>query len=170
MLAEALVETGRVPVERVRILHDELADADEAAAGTRLVAILGLEVVPGLRQLLVALDLARVERERLLVRQRQDVVAPGAVVELEELRDRIPPGRLPELRRGEHWREPLLRADRVHLLADDVLDLAVDAPAERRKRPEPRGDLSDEPGTHEQLVADRLGLGRRVAQGRQEEL
>ena len=34
----------------------------------------------------------------------------------------------------------------------------------------PGADLADEAGAHEQLVADRLGVGRRVAQGRQEEL
>ena len=53
----------------------------------RLVAALRLEVVPGLRQLPVALELARVEGERLLVRQRQDEVTPGAVVDVEELRE-----------------------------------------------------------------------------------
>ena len=55
---EALVEPGLVAVERVRVLHDELAHAEQAAARPRLVAILGLEVVPELRQLLVALELA----------------------------------------------------------------------------------------------------------------
>ena len=70
-----------VAVERVRVLHDELAHAEEAAARPRLVAVLRLEVVPGLRQLLVALDLARVEGERLLVRQRQDEPPAGAVLQ-----------------------------------------------------------------------------------------
>ena len=54
---EADVEAGLVAVERVRVLHDELADAQEAAAGPRLVSVLRLEVVPGLRQLPVALQL-----------------------------------------------------------------------------------------------------------------
>ena len=38
MLLEADVEPGLVTVERVRVLHHELADAQQAAAGTRLVA------------------------------------------------------------------------------------------------------------------------------------
>ena len=67
-------------------------------------------------------------------------------------------------------REELLAADRVHLLADDLLDLAVDSPAERQVRPEPGADLADEAAAHEELVADRLGVGRILAQGRQEEL
>ena len=79
-------------------------------------------------------------------------------------------GRLPELDRRQHRREHLLRADRVHLLADDLLDLAVHAPAERQERPEPGADLADEAAADEQLVRDRLRVGGRVAQGRQEEL
>ena len=159
-----------VAVERVGVLHDELADAQEAAARPRLVAVLGLEVVPELRQLLVRLDLARVERERLLVRQRQDEPPAGAVGDVEDLGDLVAARRLPQLDRRQHRHEQLLRADRVHLLADDLLDLAVDAPAERHERPEARADLADEAAADEQLVADRLGVGRRVAQGRQEEL
>src|ERR671935_93150 len=65
---EALVQPGLVAVERVGVLHDELADAHQPTTRPRLVAFLRAEVVPGLRQLLVRLDLARVERHRLLVR------------------------------------------------------------------------------------------------------
>ena len=79
---EADVEAGLVAVEGVRVLHHELADAEQAASGTRLVAVLRLEVVPGLRQLPVALELHRVEGERLLVREREHVArgrcGPGA--------------------------------------------------------------------------------------------
>ena len=38
---------------------------------------------------LVRLDLARVERDRLLVRHRQDELAAVAVVQLEDLGDRV---------------------------------------------------------------------------------
>jgi len=48
------------------------------AAGARRV--LSSKVVPELRQLLVRLQLARVERHRLFVREREHVVAPGAVL------------------------------------------------------------------------------------------
>ena len=61
-------------------------------------------------------------------------------------------------------------ADRIHLLADDLLDLAVDSPAERQVRPEPGADLADEAAPDEELVADRLGVRRVLAQGRQEQL
>ena len=62
------------------------------------------------------------------------------------------------------------RADRVHLLADDLLDLPVDRPAERQVRPQAGADLADEAAADEQLVTDRLGVGGILAQGRQEQL
>ena len=66
--------------------------------------------------------------------------------------------------------EHLLAADRVHLLADDLDDLLVDAPAERQERPQARTDLADEAAAHEQLVARGLGVRRRLAQRRKKKL
>ena len=167
---EASLHAFLVAVERVAVLHDELADAQEAPARTRLVAVLDLEVVPELRQLLVRLDLARVEADGLLVRHREDEAPAGAVLEVEELRNRGAAGRLPELDRREHRREPLLDGVGLELLANDLLDLPVDAPAERREGPEAGRDLADEAATHEQLVRDRLRVGGILAQGRHEQL
>jgi len=167
---KAHVEPGLVPVERVRVLHHELADAKQAAPRTRLVAVLRLEVVPGLRQLPVALQLERVESERFLVGEREDVVASVAVLQLEELWDPVAAGLDPELCRRQHGREHLLGADRVQLFADHLLDLPVHAPAERQQRPETRAHLTDEAAANEQLVRERLGVGRRIAQGRQVQL
>ena len=163
---EAPLEPLRVAIEGVRVLHDELAHADQAAAWPRLVALLRLEVVPVLGQLLVAVDLPRVERKRLLVRQREHELAPEAVADVDDLRDRRSARRLPELDRREHGREPFLGTERVQLLPDDLLDLAVNPPTERREAPDPRGELPHEPAAHEQLVARCLRVGGVVAQGR----
>src|SRR5205085_8356893 len=103
-------------------------DAEEAAARARLVAVFRLEVVPPLRELPVAAELAPVEGERLLVRQRQDVPPPGAVLQTEELGDPGAAGRLPQLDRRQHGREPLLGAERVEFLTDDLLDPPLHAP------------------------------------------
>ena len=170
VLAEALVETGLVAVERVAVLHDELAKAEQRPARPGLVAVLRLKVVPDLRQLLVRPDLARVEGNGLLVRERQDVVAARPVLEVEELGDADPSGRLPELRGRQHRHQDLLCAEGVELLADDLLDLPVHAPAERQEGPEAAGDLANEAAADEQLVRDRLRVGGIVAQGRQKEL
>ena len=89
---EAAVEPLVVDVERVGVLHHELAHAEEAAARARLVPLLRLEVVEHLRQLPVLLQLARVEGERLLVRQREHELAPAPVGQLEELGDLVAAG------------------------------------------------------------------------------
>jgi len=163
---EAPVEPGLVAVERVRVLHDELAHAQQPTARPGFVAFLGREVVPELRQLLVRLQLARVERHRFFVREREHVVAPGPVLELEDDRDPDSAARLPQLRRRQHRLEHLLPADRVDLLANDLHDVLVDAPAERQERPQAGADLADEPAPHKELVASGLGVRRRLAQRR----
>ena len=56
LLAIAHVEPGVVEVAAVGVLHDELADADQAAARARLIAELRLEVVELDRELAIALD------------------------------------------------------------------------------------------------------------------
>ena len=94
------------------------------------------------------------------MRQRQHDVAAVAVLEPEDLRDVYTARLLPELPGREQRHQHLLRADRVHLLADDVDDLLVDAPAEREEHPHAGGELADEAAAHEQLVADRLRVGR----------
>ena len=170
VLAEALVQTGLVAVERVGVLHDELADPKQPAPGPRLVPVLRLEVVPDLRKLLVRLELERVEAHRLLVAHREQEAAAAVVLELEEHSDPVAARLLPELGRREHRGEHLLAADRVHLLADDLHDLLVHAPAERQVRPEPRAHLADEASADEELVRGGLGLGRVVAHGRQKQL
>jgi hypothetical protein len=167
---EAPVEPGLVAVERVRVLHDELTHAQEPAAWPRLVPLLRREVVPELRQLLVRLQLARVERHRLLVRERQHEVAPVPVLEMEHDRDADAAARLPQLGRRQHRLEHLLTADRVDLLADDLHHLLVHPPAEGQERPEPGADLTDEASAHEQLVARCFGVRGRLAQGRKEKL
>ena len=170
VLAEGDFQPGLVAVERVPVLHDELAQPQEPAARARLVPLLDREVVKELRELAVARDLLRMERHRLLVRHREDVLAPLAVLEPEELGDVVAARLLPELERRQHRHEHLLAPDRVHLLADDLDDLLVHAPAQRQERPDARADLPDVAAAHEQLVRDRLRVRRRLAQRRDEEL
>ena len=140
------------------------------AARPGLVALLRAEVVPELRQLLVRLQLACVERHRLLVRERQDERRPTRSLSLKTSGIAILPLELPQLRRSQHRPEHLLLADRIHLLADDLHDLLLDAPAERQERPQAGADLADEAAAHEQLVARRLGVSRRLAQRRKKQL
>ena len=82
----AAVEPRLVGVAAVAVLHDELADADQAASGARLVAELRLEVVDDQRQLTVALhDVAQQLGDDLLVGHGEHHVAPGPVLEARHL-------------------------------------------------------------------------------------
>jgi hypothetical protein len=58
----------------------------------------------------------------------------------------------------------------VHLLADDALDVALDAPADRRETVEASGQGGHKTGAEEQLVAAELGLRRGISQGFQHQL
>ena len=165
------VEPRPVAVERVGVLHDELARAQHARARARLVALLGLEVVEAERQVAVgAHELGDVQRHALLVRHREHHVGALAVCELEQLVDLVAARAPPRVGRHQDRHQQLLAADRVELLADDLLDLAVHAPAGRQPRPQPRADLADEAGADHELVRQGLGVGGRLAFGGQQEL
>src|SRR3954465_9625594 len=75
---------------------------------------------------------------------------------------------LPQLGRQQHRHLPL-DADGVHLLLDDRLDLAHHPLAERQGGVEAGADLAHETAADEEPMADRLGVGRVVLQGGQEE-
>jgi hypothetical protein len=167
------VEAVLVAVARVRILHDELADPDEAAARARLVAELRLEVVDDHGQLAIALhDVAQEERHDLLVGHGEDHVALGAVLEPDELGPDcvVPPALAPDLRRVDDRHLHLLRADLRQLLADHLLDALVDTEPERQERVDARPELTDVAGPKEEPVRRHLHVGRVVSEGREEEL
>src|SRR5690606_29374347 len=130
----------------------------------RLVAELGLDLVPDLREVpirpkFVAGDVG----EDLLVRHAEAVVAALAVLEAKHVfaHHGPPPRLLPDLARMERRQEELLRPDRLHLLADDRLDLEQRAPRQRKLRVDAGGELTDEAGPQQKLVRDHLRVGRR---------
>ncbi len=169
MLVVLSVEAFAVAVERVGVLHDELARSQHPGARSRLIALLDLEVVEDQGQVSVgAHGRADVAGDDLLVGHRQNHVGSATVVELEELIDLVASRSPPRLGWVEDRHQHLLAADRVHLLAHDLHDLLVNAPARWEPRPQPRADLPDEPGPDHQDVADRLGVGRRLTLGRKE--
>ena len=167
----ARLQAVLVAVEAVGVLHDELARAQHAGPRARLVALLDLEVVEQQRQVAIgAHDLRDVRRDAFLVRHREDHVGALAVLELEQLVDLVAPRPAPRLGGLQDRHQHLLGADRVDLLAHDRDDLLVHAPARRQPRPEARAELAHEPGAHHQLVRDRLGVGRGLAFGRQQQV
>ena len=165
---EGHVELGRSQVETVGVLHGELAGPHQARLGPRLVAQLGLELVPQLRQLTVGLELGGEGGDDLLVGHAKGQVGALTVLEPEHLlAHQIPAAaRLPQLGRVHDRHQDLLGADRVHLVADDPDDLQPDPLSERQQRIVPRHQLPDVTRAQQQAVAGRAGVGRIVAQRR----
>ena len=168
----ARVQPGVVDVEGVAVLHRELAAAEQAGAGPRLVPVLGLDLVQRDRQVLVgAVEVLHQEREHLLVGGAEQEVVPAAVLEAEEVGAVLGPaaGGLVGLARQQGREGDLLRAHRVHLLADDALDVAEDPVAQRQPGEPARRGPADVPAAGQEAVAGDLGVGRVVAQGPQEQ-
>ena len=82
----AFVEPFLVQIEGVAVLHDELPHAQQACLRSRLIAKLGLDLVPDLRQLLVAAQLAaRNRRHDLLMRHAEAEIGAFAVFQAEHV-------------------------------------------------------------------------------------
>jgi hypothetical protein len=165
---ELLIQPRVVGVQRVGVLHGELAHPDQAAARAGLVAELGLQVVDQLRQLTPGADLAAGQvGHHLLVGHGQGHVAAGAVAPVDQLRvGRVPAaGLLPQIGRVNHRHSDLLAADGVHLLANNGLDLVHAAAGQRQVGVDAGAQRLDEAGAQQQLVAGQLGVGRRVTEG-----
>ena len=166
-IAVLAFQIGQIGVKRIAVLHDEFAPAQDAEAGTALVAELGLDLVEVLRQRAVALQLAaRQVGDGLLGGRLQHEVALVAVLEAQELRPvGLPAARLlPQLGGLHHRHRQLDRAGAVHLLAHDSLDLVQHAHAERQPGVDAGRQAPDQAGAQHQPVARYLGLGRHFLQ------
>ena len=169
----SLVERRRAGVERVRVLHRELAPAHEAEARPHLVAELRLDLVEVDRELPVGVErVAHGIRHDFLGGRAVDEVAVVAVLDAQELLAvALPALRLhPQLARMDRRAEELDRAGAVHLLADDGLELLHRAQAERQVGVDSGRDFADHSGAHHQPLADDVGVGRNFAQRGDERL
>ena len=117
-------------------------------------------------------DVGQQQPDDLLVGHRQDHVASVAVLEPGQLGpDRVvAAARPPDVGRVDDRHLDLLAADRVLLLADDLLDPVVDALAERQQRVDPGTELADVAGADEQSMRRHLGIGGVVAERGEEEV
>ena len=169
LLLQALLRGGKA----VGILHDELAAAHQAKARTELVAELILDVIQVDGQLLVRAQLvAHQGRDGLLVRGTQDKLTAMTVIKAHELLaigiDTA--GFTPQLGVDHNGHHELLGARSVHLVADNVLNLADRAPGERQVGIQTGGLLADHAGTEQQAVACELGVSRILFERRRVEL
>jgi hypothetical protein len=163
-----LVERRRGGVERVRVLHGELAPAHEAEARPHFVAEFGLDLIEVDGELPVRVErVAHGVGDDLLGRRPVDEVALVAVFDPQQLLAvALPAPRLHPQLAGVNGRpEELDGAGAVHLLADDGLELLHGAEAERQIGVNSGGNFADHPGAHHQSLADDVGVGRDFAQG-----
>ena len=165
------VQAGLVHVERVGVLHEELAHAQETGFRPRFVAELGLDLIPDLGELFVAAQFAAGDGGHdLLVRHAEAEVAAEAVLQPEHVVAHHVPaaGFLPDLGRIQRGQVHLLPADGVHLLAHDLLDLEERALGQEQVAVDAGGKLAHVAGAQQQLMAGDLGFGGILAQGRDE--
>ena len=159
--------------EAVGVLHDELATAHQAKAGTELVAELILDVIEVHRQLLVGTQLiAHQGSHGLLVRGSENKLAAVAVIKAHKLIaiGVNAAGLTPQLGVDHDRHHKLLGTGGIHLVAHDVLDLANRAPCERQVGIQTGGLLADHAGTEQQAVAGELSVRRILFKRRRIEL
>src|SRR2546428_494091 len=161
-----------VHVERVRVLHEELAPAHEAEARPDLVPELHLDLIEVLRQITVGADFSPYQiRDHLLVGRAEAEVAVVAVLEPQELASVLLPAPAlpPELGRDDRRHQDLLLAGTVHFISHDIFEATHGAEPERQEIVDAARHLSHHARAHEQLVAHHLGVGRILPQRRDEE-
>jgi hypothetical protein len=166
------VEAGLVDVEGVRVLHKELADAEEAGFGARLVPELGLDLIPDLRELLVAAELVAGYRGHdLFVGHTETEVCAFAVFEAEHVfaHDGPAAGLFPELARLKGGEQELL-ADTIHLFSYDADDLIDRSVAEVDVGVDAGSELANVTGAEKKFVAGDFGVCRCFTEGGNEEL
>src|ERR1019366_6308754 len=131
----------------------------------RLVAKFGLNLVPDLRQLLVAAQFfTRDVGHHFFVRHAETQIGALAVLQAKHVvaHHRPAPASLPDFARIERGEIKLL-TDLVHFLADDPHYLLGAAIAQKQKRVNARAQLPDIAGSDEQFVARYLGICRGLA-------
>ena len=161
MLVVGDVQARLIHVERVGVLHEELAYAQEAGFGPRFVAELGLDLIPDLRELFIAAQFAAGDRGHdLFVGHGEAEVASEAILEAEKVvaHDVPAAGFLPDLGRIERGQVHLLPADRVHLLAYNLLDLEQRALRQEQVAVDAGRKLAHVAGAQQQLMAGDLGF------------
>ena len=166
-------ETFGVEIEGVGVLHDEFPRAHHAEPRADLVAELRLDLVEVDRELLVAAELPASDvRDDLFMGRADTEVALVAVLQAQQLGTEIAPasGLLPQLGGLHGGHQHLLGASRVHLLANDGLDLAQHAHADRQPRVETGREQANQAGPEHQPMADDLRLRRRFPHRREKRL
>ena len=162
---------GLIEVERIGVLHEELAPPHHPEARTHLVAELPLDVIEVERQLLVGLHIGAEDLgDHLLVGRPVQHLALVAIGDAQHLLaiGFVAVALAPQFGRLDGRHEQFDGAGAVLLLAHDLLNLPQDAQAERQEGINAGRLLPQHAGAQHQPVRDDFRLPRGFAQDRQE--
>ena len=146
------VQAGLVHIERVRVFHEELAHPQQPGFRPLFVAEFGLDLIPDLRELLVAAQFAaRNHGHDLFVGHGEAQGASEAVLEAEQVVAHHVPaaGFLPDFGRIQRRKVHLLSADGVHLLPHNLLDLEERALGQEKVAVDSGRQLAHVPGAQQ---------------------
>ena len=160
-------------VERIGVLHQELACTHDPKARADLVAELDLDLVEIDRQLLVRLQfVAREIGDRFLGGRPVAVFGLLAILDLQQQVAVLLPAAafLPQFARLHRRHQQFDRTGTIHFLAHDGLDLAQYAQAQWRPGVDAGGELADHARAQHQPMAGDLGIGGDFTAGIEMEL
>ena len=163
-------------VKAVRILHQELARAEDTEPRTLLVPKLDLDLIHRQRQLAIAADVLRDQIGHDLLVRRPESQMDGSVAPLhvevdQHIAKRLAAaGSLEEVDRLESGHENFDGPGGVHLLPDDGLGLFECPQSERQVRVGSRHELPDQTGSQHQLMTGNFRIGGDFLHGRNERL
>ena len=167
----AVAGAGKIQIEAVGILHQELAAAQHAEARAHLVAELPLDLVEVARQVAVALRAILEDGgEQFLGRGAEQHLALVPVGDAQHFRaiGIIAAGLAPQIGGLDGGHQHLDGAGAILLLAHDALDIGEHALAQRQPGIDARRGLPDHRGAQHQLVRNHLRLARRFLEDRHE--
>src|SRR6266567_2224198 len=159
-----------VDVERIGVLHQELAAAHHAKARTLLVAEFPLDVIENLRQFAIGVNIGAEDLgDHVLVGEPIKHVALMAILDAQHFRavGVVASALAPKIGKLQGRHQELDGTGAVLLLAHDLFDLLEHAKAERQPCVDPGGLLADEACPQHQPVGGDLRLLRSLAQDRQ---
>ena len=155
------VQSLRIGIERICVLHFELTNAQEATTRSSLVTEFGLYLVQDERHVaMTGYPIASHDRDRFLVSRRENHLAFATVGESRKWRDVgiCSTTLLPNRTRLNDGHRNFETANGVHLFANNVAYLVQTALSERHDAEDACCDLLDKTAAGEVFVADRLGL------------
>ena len=132
----AFIQALIILIERISVLHDEFSASHQSKTRSGFISVLGLNLIQIHRQLPVrGYIVSNNVGKNFLMCWSQTKISAVSVFQSPELRSVCVPssGLLPKFGRLYSRHVNFLRACCVHLLSDDILNLADRAPAKRHK-------------------------------------